>query len=276
MDVKRRDFLRTGSLLIAGGSLLEIMQSCSKNGVSPYKTYAVCDNTCVGCGDCYDVCKDQAVILPQRSFYQINQERCTTCGKCVNVCSYKAIKVAVRSYELDEEKCMGCGKCLEVCASNGAALTWEKDYYAMRGKCKPAQCGTPCISVCPENALALVGGKMQVDMTRCNRCGKCIPVCPLDAINPAKVQMDETKCTQCGKCFTACQVNAFTAIEPQDYVAPHIDAELCQLCGACRTACPDSQAIDWSVEKAVIDKEKCSGCGNCLHACTFDAIRTAP
>ncbi len=274
MDVKRRDFLRKSSWLLAGGTLLQVMQSCSKNGVSPFKSYSVCDNTCVGCGDCYDVCQDRAVILPQRSVYRINQEKCKICGKCVALCKYQAIMVTVKQYELNAENCIGCGKCLDACLAEGAAITWERDYYSIRGKCKPAQCGTPCISACPENALSIVAGKAQVDMTKCNRCGKCLSLCPLDAINPAKVQMDEAKCNHCGKCFDICETKAITAIEPEDYSAPHIDTELCRLCGECRTACPEYDAIAWSMEKASIDQTKCSGCGDCLTACTFDAIRT--
>lgn len=50
-----------------------------------------------------------------------------------------------------------------------------------------------------------------VDDTSCNSCGKCIQVCPVDAIEfgpNGKAIIDQTKCNQCGKCITICPKDA--------------------------------------------------------------------
>jgi ferredoxin len=50
-----------------------------------------------------------------------------------------------------------------------------------------------------------------VDDTSCNECGRCIQICPVDAIEygpNGKAIIDQTKCTQCGKCITICPKDA--------------------------------------------------------------------
>ena len=42
------------------------------------------------------------------------------------------------------------------------------------------ECGT-CVSVCPENALALVDSLI-VDQERCTACCHCVDVCPFGAL----------------------------------------------------------------------------------------------
>lgn len=46
----------------------------------------------------------------------------------------------------------------------------------------------------------------------CNGCGKCLEVCPVDAINTSAgyAQIEEEFCEECGMCFRACP---FAAIE---------------------------------------------------------------
>lgn len=248
-------------------------QSCTKDGLSPFKTYAICESACVGCGDCYDACPDRAILLPERSWYKINVETCTSCARCVSLCKHNAIKVACKEYILDAEKCVGCGKCMEVCQAEGGAITWARETYSSRGKCKADRCGTPCIAACLVGAITIVNNKAQFDMAKCTRCGKCVVACPVDAINSAKVQMDQSKCNHCGKCFLACEFGAIAMVEPEGYFAPYIDQGLCRLCGECQTACPDHSAIQWAIHVAAIDKSRCSGCGACSKACTFGAVR---
>jgi len=273
MNTDRRDFIKKGTMILAGGSILELLQSCSKDGVSPFKHYEICQNTCVGCGDCFDVCMYDAVTLPARSFYQINEDECISCGKCVSKCEYGAIKIAYKRYILDSESCIGCGKCIEVCENEGKAISWERDYYQVRGKCKPNSCGTPCITACQENAITIVGNKASIDTTECIRCGQCIPVCPQEAINPAHVLMNESLCNHCGKCYEVCELdNVITLDEPEDYFEPYIDSNVCQLCGSCRNSCEDYDAIYWELYKAKINGDNCTGCGDCVDVCQFDAI----
>jgi ferredoxin len=273
MNTSRREFLLKGTMILASGSFVGLLQSCSKDGNSPLKSYEICQNTCVGCGDCFDVCMDDAIILPTKSFYQIDAQECISCGKCVNACEYGAIKVAYKRYVLDSEKCVGCGECIDVCMYEGNAISWERDYYQVRGKCKPGTCGNPCITACEEDAISIDNNKAVIDISKCIRCGQCVSVCPVDAINPAHMVMDESLCTHCGKCYDVCDFdNVITIEEPEGYFEPHIDANICKVCGNCRNSCTDYNAIFWEFYKAKIDITQCSGCGDCVDVCLYNAV----
>jgi len=61
--------------------------------------YIIIPEKCILCGDCQDVCKDDAIIgikkQPYRSGYfpfEIRQKRCTKCGECIKVCPVAAIE----------------------------------------------------------------------------------------------------------------------------------------------------------------------------------------
>jgi len=54
-------------------------------------------------------------------------------------------------YQADAAKCIGCRKCL---------------------------------SVCPQNAISLVGGVAVIDKKKCIGCARCLRVCPASAIYP--------------------------------------------------------------------------------------------
>jgi formate hydrogenlyase subunit 6/NADH:ubiquinone oxidoreductase subunit I len=40
-----------------------------------------------------------------------------------------------------------------------------------------------CVEICPANALAVVGEKLQVDTVKCLGCGLCVPACPENALH---------------------------------------------------------------------------------------------
>jgi pyruvate formate lyase activating enzyme len=51
------------------------------------------DIKCSGCGECIDVCPEQAISLNSKENRQIDWDRCTQCFKCVDVCLYGALTV---------------------------------------------------------------------------------------------------------------------------------------------------------------------------------------
>lgn len=46
-----------------------------------------------------------------------------------------------------------------------------------------ALCGG-CVGLCPEDALHLVFGDLQLEPAKCTECNLCVALCPVDAIDP--------------------------------------------------------------------------------------------
>lgn len=268
MDSKRRSFLKKSAVIVCSSPLLGLLKSCSQN---PNQFYTVCQNECIGCGDCLDVCLDDAVILPKKSSYDITVESCDICGDCEKVCKEDAIKLSYLIYNIVEDNCIGCGDCIDVCVNEGNAITWERDYYKVRGRCKPSNCNHQCITSCTYDAITIINGKASIDMSKCTRCGDCVSVCPYDAINPAKVKLDQSLCTHCGDCLDVCEYDAITKTQPEDFHEPYIDNDLCSLCGDCLPVCPQN-SITNEIHIASIDHKKCTSCGECKEVCEYDAI----
>jgi len=56
-------------------------------------------------------------------------------------------------------------------------------------------CGL-CVQTCPQQAIQLLWGQAEIDLTRCNLCYLCIEVCPRDAIvEKIPVSRDELQTT---------------------------------------------------------------------------------
>ena len=268
MDNKRRNFIKKSTVVLCSTPLLGILNSCTQ---STNQYYTICQNNCIGCGDCKDVCLDDAVLLPKKSSYDIDVSTCDICGDCEKVCEENAIKLSYHIYDIYEENCIGCGDCIDICVNEGNAITWERDYYFVRGRCKSTRCSKQCINACKYNAITIVNGKASINMEKCTRCGDCVSVCPYNAINPAKVILNQSLCTHCGECINVCEFDAITKTEPEDFHEPHIDNDLCSLCGDCQPVCPKN-SITNVIHIASIDTKKCTSCGSCEEVCNYDAI----
>ena len=76
-----------------------ISGACSSGECTEHITYIIHPEKCTICGDCQDVCRDNAIIgekkKPFSSGYlpfEIAQKRCTKCGECIKVCKDGAIE----------------------------------------------------------------------------------------------------------------------------------------------------------------------------------------
>jgi [FeFe] hydrogenase (group B1/B3) len=82
----------------------------------------------------------------------------------------------------------------------------------------------PCVPVCPKSAVSMVNGKSFIDQSLCIKCGRCMQVCPYNAILYRE-----------RPCAAACGVNAIRS-DAEGFA--DIDYEKCVSCGLCIVSCP--------------------------------------
>ncbi|MBI5741162.1 MAG: 4Fe-4S binding protein [Nitrospirae bacterium] len=83
---------------------------CAQRECMDYFKYTVIPDKCNMCGDCLDVCRDNAIIGEKRKSYlsgyspfEIAQKRCSKCGECMKVCPTGGIVfVSVKESEIVE------------------------------------------------------------------------------------------------------------------------------------------------------------------------------
>ena len=83
------------------------------------------------------------------------------------------------------------------------------DGYGIRTTIFLKGCPLKCKWCCnPEGQSFAPELRLLID--RCRGCGKCVPLCPEKAltISDGLVQVDRAKCTGCGKCTSACWFDA--------------------------------------------------------------------
>ncbi|MDO5113759.1 MAG: monomeric [FeFe] hydrogenase [Planctomycetia bacterium] len=85
----------------------------------------------------------------------------------------------------------------------------------------------PCMFTCPKGAITVENQRATVDYAKCIKCGKCLTVCPFNAILKTTVPCEEicpvgairknaegvaeinfNRCIFCGKCFVKCPFGA--------------------------------------------------------------------
>ncbi len=72
---------------------------CMSSECTSHVKYVIIPEKCTMCGDCRDVCKDNAIVGEKKKPFSsgylpfvIAQKRCTTCGECIKACTYEAIE----------------------------------------------------------------------------------------------------------------------------------------------------------------------------------------
>lgn len=82
----------------------------------------------------------------------------------------------------------------------------------------------PCVEVCPKQCVSIVDGKSVIDQEKCIKCGRCVDVCPYNAI----MKMERPCAKSCG----------MDAIGSDENGRADIDYDKCVSCGMCLVNCP--------------------------------------
>jgi NADH-quinone oxidoreductase subunit F len=66
-------------------------KKCPAGVCAAFQTLVILPEKCTGCGECLDVCDEDAIEGKKAYIHMIRDEDCTKCGACVKACPEKAI-----------------------------------------------------------------------------------------------------------------------------------------------------------------------------------------
>ena len=69
-------------------------KGCRAGVCRKFMTYHILASKCIGCGECMDVCEDDAILGKNRFVHVIDMSECSMCGKCMEACDEDAIVMA--------------------------------------------------------------------------------------------------------------------------------------------------------------------------------------
>ena len=164
------------------------------------------DEKCIYCGFCADLCPPGAITIsntPTSSVdllnngIEVDASQCIYCGICKRVCPQDAILEICSTCMLQDQievheitgttfivkdSCVNCSWCAEICPVDAINVTKPfggklEIVETEENVCKGDSCHA-CQDVCPCNAVEIVDGKANTNLTFCNLCGACISACP--------------------------------------------------------------------------------------------------
>ncbi len=124
---------------------------------------------------------------------------CVGFGDCVEACKFDAICMNQSTMlpEVKDDLCTACNACVEACPRSiielrkknkkdrkiyVSCINLEKGGVA-RKNCKVACIGCgKCVKICPYDAITLENNLAYIDAWKCRLCRKCVPECPTGAI----------------------------------------------------------------------------------------------
>jgi len=200
--------------LVDGDSLVKID---NKLVFDPSKDFNTCDFD-----DAIEKCPVSILHLNNESvnINGINKDSllegyCVLCGNCVNVCNQDARYFTTVKWDGSvSDDCIRCGTCAEVCPHDLITLTKDGILVDLDNCILCETCGI----YCPKDAIKtttlakkeVLDGFNQIDPKSCIYCKLCYDICPEGAIvdNGDSVSVDEDKCIYCGACYNICTSKA--------------------------------------------------------------------
>jgi len=128
-----------------------------------------CGYGCLGCGDCVEVCRFDAIhINPETGIAEVDEEKCTSCGTCAMVCPRGIIELRKKGPK---------GRRVYVSCVNK-----DKGAVSMKA-CKVSCIGcSKCEKECAFGAITVENNLSYIDPDKCRLCRKCEKACPTHAI----------------------------------------------------------------------------------------------
>ena len=230
-------------------------------------------------------------------------DSCTRCGACVRACPVEAARPDAR---MIDGKCIVCGRCREVCPVG--AVTWapgersKREFAYSQSRRDFIKAGAIALvlsagwrhvnRVAPAAPYLRPPGAVAEEdfVALCNRCGRCIKVCPNRALWPAPLRSGlavfETpqlvprlgRCDLCLLCQEVCptgairrvpveQIKIGTAVLDQDRCLAWLQGIECLVCVE---QCPYHAVMMDELARPVVIVADCSGCGACENACPVE------
>lgn len=84
------------------GCPLRCLWCHNPESISPEPLLSFVADKCISCGDCVDVCPNQAHLMNEQQQHVFTREKCDACGECANVCPSGALEIVGKDISYEE------------------------------------------------------------------------------------------------------------------------------------------------------------------------------